>query len=663
MHLTPSGPAQAPKSATVFTLFAALLILAIWGTSVFRGFFAYDDFEILSAAREYSLAEQLFLPHGDHAIPLYRMFVAAFRSAFGTETFFYNSFAFLTLLGIAVTTQRLMLRMGCDPVAPYAFLFIFFGWYALGNLITGYYVHNTYLLIILFGNLALLGLLGWQDARSRSALFLSIAAIILGLGMGLAGAIILPVVICFIVLHALLRHQGVPPVKTFALTYRGYLAAYTAIVILYAVYLFLVFIVFHDGAFLRMRGEHESTILAPLGHDFFNNLARGHVGGLPGFNLLASQSSPLGPLIYNVLAFSAFLAFVLLALSRTSVATRLFIGFLLLVICGSVVFSALGRPGSYASKHISFSFYYFSILVAITATSLFQIFRKPRIQALLVVLFCATFAIQPAISFALRGGDPRVDHARSTRQAIQEIDHAFASLATQLEPDAAIPTLDGNYIFHRFPTLYKYDLSHYLDFLSIPASYRLLRNPSMSYWHARNLNTVPQLRDHVTSGFLDSLGSDPEIRRLYLTPILLSDRSSGRAMLPAEAREIAFDIAYHDGVWRLPLLGRPIEVTIKLATTLNQVEIKVSFPNDFDQTKPLGRMWVRTAEADGEHLSLDAEPSLAIINENGSATVSFQPDQIVAFALSQHVPYIDFDVGSLESTRILRATGVMVSHH
>jgi hypothetical protein len=444
------------SSPLIYCSVAIALIFAIWGKSNFQGYFNTDDFEILSVARECSLFEQFFIPHGDHPFPLYRLKIALLKSLFGVDPFFYNGFAFLVLVGIALTARQVLQMLFQDPLIPYAFLLVFFGWLQLGGIINGYYVHNTYLLIILFGNISLWAYHNWIVTRTRSSLILGSFGVLCSLGMGMAGAILLPVVLCWVVYLEVRQNKCRFNWREWLLQHRAFFMAFLGIVSLYALYLVLVFLVFHKGTFLQMRTERDQNVVFQLVFDVFNNLARGHVGGLPGFNFLDMAIAEKRPLVYGLVTYPVLAFLIGFCIWKSDFKDKVSLFFILIIILGSIIFSALGRPGSFASKHISFSYYFFAFLIAFVMVKYLRMIPDKRIFIVLCVGITVIFSSQPLIYKFLRGGTHRDQTNREVKLAITELRATFQPVSNLFSNGGSIPTLDGNILSQRYPLLYKY---------------------------------------------------------------------------------------------------------------------------------------------------------------------------------------------------------------
>ena len=156
-----------------------------------------------------------------------------------------------------------------------------------------------------------------------------------------------------------------------------------------------------------------------------------------------------------------------------------------------------------------------------------------------VILLCGFCAAQLAfgsiglaVSFPPFGFPAEIRDAIARRQNVDDLAHKVVQrVADTIGGLAVVPTLDGGYINARHPSLFDYNLVRYLAFFGPEArDIKFVRNSAMQPFSGPGVDTVPALRDAVSSDFLKLLQRDARLRDYYFTPITLRLDSSGSAL-------------------------------------------------------------------------------------------------------------------------------------
>ncbi len=133
--------------------------------NILNGYFLNDDFEVIDVSRTYTLNESLFVPHGDHTIPLFRMEMYIFLKLFAQNPLPYNMAVFFAFALIPFFTYLIFQRLGFGIKSFAIFLVLYASCTGWADILTGYYDISTYLQISLFCTIAIWSYIAWKQSR------------------------------------------------------------------------------------------------------------------------------------------------------------------------------------------------------------------------------------------------------------------------------------------------------------------------------------------------------------------------------------------------------------------------------------------------------------------------------------------------------------------
>lgn len=521
---------------------ASLAALAWYLPTLWSGYFRYDDFELLGVARDGSFWSALWQPHGDHVLPLTRVLAFIGFKFFGVTAWPYNLWLLCCLSGVLVMGMLLLAEVGVTRPAQLVFAALVIFWSPWAEMMTGYYILSTYLLIAGL-SLALV----WCYLRWRRT---GRAAPALGLLGCVLGAPLIDVSGCYVIgacgVFLAVDFAGRPPgtgFRPWLRQHRYLLGGLAAVVAASGACLLYAYRVVNPGVFLGMAGGPARTT-AQLIRDLAYLLDVG---------VLLSMVTPfvyarLPGVMLGTLAAGVFLlglAGCVAAVRRADQPRRLVLAAMLLVVLGAGLMVSLGRPPvdtwivRWAAKHVCPVYLWLCLLVAAGWDTCWQKLPAPRrlVFAELTVIALAGFvAVQStfgllgmAVAFPPFGYPAEIRDAGRRRAAVEVLrEQVVGTMAARLGPGAVVPVLDGNFIQATYPSLFSYNLSHYRPFFADQAGgLDFVRNPAMQPWHTGAVRTVPVLRDAVSPAFLRLLDETPALRAFYYAAVPLVARPVG----------------------------------------------------------------------------------------------------------------------------------------
>lgn len=543
----------------------ACLAVIFWYFPTLRaGYFRYDDFQLLAVAQDGAFWPTLWQPHGDHILPLTRLLALAGLHLFGVTAWPYNLSLWLCLSAVLVMGMLLLSEMKVSRPAQWVFVGLVLFWSPWAEMMTGYYILSTYLLIAGLGLASAWFFLRWRrTGRNRDAAGLAGCALLAPL-IDVSGCYVIGIGGVFLGLDYFDRSTGTG-LRKWLNERKSPLVALTLAATFGGVCLLYAYRIAHPGVFLGMADGDGRTVVQVVRD----------LGYLLGTGTLLSMVTPfvyarlpavlLGGLTTTFIV--AWLMFLILAFRAAGKSRRLVLIAILFVVLGAGLMVVLGRPTSqawivrWAAKHICPVYLWLCLHFAVGWDALWLKLAMQRrlLFAELTVIALASFvALQGAFGllgmatdFPPFGYRAELRDAERRRDAVEELrTHLIKVLADGLGRGAVVPTLDGEYIKASCPSLFSYNLSHYRPFFGdLSGGMKLIRNPAMQPWHAKAVETVPVLRDAVSPGFLQLLNDDPQLRTLYLAKVPLavqtvSDRtlaggrtieSNGRAEIVLQA--------------------------------------------------------------------------------------------------------------------------------
>ncbi len=520
------------------TVVAVNVVMVLWYLpTLTRGFFRFDDFELLTRAQAGGFWATVLLPHGDHVLPLTRALAWLGYKLFGVTAWPYNLWLWLCMGSVLTTGLFLLEELRTSRAAQGVFAGLVIFWSPWAEMMAGYYILSTYLLIAALGLACSWFLLRWQQAAK------------LRHGLGATGCVLVaPLVdVSGVYVAALagvwlgLDLVAVGERAGWFSWNRPLLLGLGAAVIGSGGCLLYAYQVVNPGVFLGMAGQTDRGL---------GELAR-DLAYLIGSGTLLSMVTPfvyarlsvglLAGLTAGVsLAFVVFLGRAWLASDRTRRLALLAMG---LVIGGCALMVVLGRPPSdswtvrWAAKHICPVYLWLCLLLATGWDSLRAACTAQRrgVMAELTVIGLLGFgALQTAfgalgllVAFPPFGYPAELRDAERRRAAVAELRTEVTALSARLGPDAVVPTVDGAALQAACPSLFSYNLSHYRPFLGEAAeALTLVRTAAMQPWHTAAVRTVNNLRAAVSPDFLRLLAAEPRLQRLYCAEIPLVGHTS-----------------------------------------------------------------------------------------------------------------------------------------
>lgn len=520
----------------------AVAVIARYPATFVHGYFRYDDFELLAVAARVPLAEAWWLPHGDHFLPLTRLLAFAALKSFGVTAWPYNLALLGCMTAVLLLGCVLLGAWGVSRAAQTLFAGLLLFWSPWAELMAGYYVLATYLLVVLTSLT-----MAWCFVRRRThpgarwswgiVACAWVAPLIDVSGWyvpAAAGVFALAEFVC---------ERAAGRGREWLRRSRGLLTGVllvSAVTLACTVYAYTVL---HPGTFLSM-GQGRGRSLVRLALD---------VGYLFDAGLLVSMVMPfvyarLPLLVLAGLATATlvvWLWFTAEALRRAEPARRTPLVVVLLVLAGICLMVALGRPSEdgivvrWAAKHVGPAYVWLCLGIALSWDTLGRTLAAPagrRLGELTVLALVAFGAAQTlvaqlgrAVAFPPFGYPAEIRDAERRRAAVDELRHVLGKLDGR---PMTIPTLDGAFLQERAVSLFSYNLSHYEPFFGDAAArLRLVRNDVMQTWRTQWVETVPSLRASVSAEFYGELRQTPELRDYYFREVPLraeAQESGGR---------------------------------------------------------------------------------------------------------------------------------------
>lgn len=132
-------------------LVCGLAVFARWWPTLANGFFRYDDFDLVVAARDHTWPGVFWLPHGDHFLPLTRAIASVAYGIFGVTAWPYNLGVLLCLWAMLTLACLLLADFGVGRAAQLLFVSLVVLWSPWGEIAAGYYILSSYTLIAALG--------------------------------------------------------------------------------------------------------------------------------------------------------------------------------------------------------------------------------------------------------------------------------------------------------------------------------------------------------------------------------------------------------------------------------------------------------------------------------------------------------------------------------
>jgi hypothetical protein len=625
------------------------------------GYFRYDDFDFVSFAQLYPLRELLLLPHGDHVLPLSRILAHAYYHSFGVAAWPANLAILLCMAGTVVMGCRILHALDVSRFAQAIFTALVLLWSPWAEVMSGYYILSTYVLIVFLSLTAYLAFLGWQHRRHARYPFVLSLCCLLGPLIDVSGAYLLPAGLVMFAGDWLTngREAGL---RSWWGIQRPMILSWCLACTLAVGSLVYAYAIAHPGVFLGMSGEAERSLLR-LAFDTGYAFSAG---------LLVSMGAPFIyarlPLtlltILCALALACWAAIAISGFRRSTSPRRTQLGVMLAIVLGICLMVAMGRPSDetpvvrWAAKHVGPAYLWLCLFLAACwdniVRSLRELSRTAGIQltALAVLAFGALQGgfdwLGMAVDFPPFGYPAEIRDAVRRRAAIDSLKIDVMRPFSSMEPKpAAIPTLDGPFIEAHHRSLFIYNLSRYQPFFEdLPFTPDLIRNDAMQQPALGRVDTVPSLRTAAGPEIVAAINKDPRLKRYYFGRITLNPlsvpsgpSSPGATQATDDAYKTAkvdpgerHEIVVRQGTWD-PETASLLRLALERLTPASAAPINVAVTF---WSEAFGADWTGYAElpASGE-------------------TVTFDLLQVYAFALSGRVGNLRLHLSSSGEYRLV----------
>ncbi len=544
-----------PLVAAVF-FFALLIRLPTlpWGA------FVNDDYGITRVNRTLPLLERLSERHNDHAIPGYRLEVAALDGVFGTWAPGWN-LAILVNYGLSLwLLGRVMRQFRIHPLAAAFALFVFAISRTSSALLTGYYCLSNTLQITALCLAAFLAGCRARDSGRGFWDWIGLALMVTGALIDISGIWILAGV------PLLLFAESDEPISFYGLrtwlwNRRHWLMTWAVAAIIVVSVLLAVRLKgaesYSPGASLGYENSKHLTVAGILGQLFFY-----FSGGV-----VLQMSAPISddsPMVIFVAAFVAVALVFGLCLRLASPRERRLLLFGMLIILLFALEVAVGRPlttrSSFWVQHVATAHLLGALVAAGGLSVLLQ--RLPpwcsRAQAAaatagLGAILLATSGAPSAVFYGTKLAG--IQHQQAT---LRSIGSALTDLLAAGDGKIkALPVLEAACLRARYrQPRPDNDLYEFQYFLPKPLPQTPLVHPegmnNLRFYDRRgpqNVRYVSDLREACGPDFVRALARTPAAFALYAAPIEL-DRSTKKSVTPpiklADALQQATDMMPHN---------------------------------------------------------------------------------------------------------------------
>ena len=515
---------EARRFTSALVVVAITCYFAKWSSVVWRGYFTYDDLELLQINKALPLSESLMLTHGDSLILVLRLFFKVFWSIFGDNALFWNLYVALLLLSLNIVAIYILVSNGVRliPLIIATFLLVWAPVWSYNAV--GYYTISIYPLI---GLLALLVFLITQSNLSKTSAIKQASVVVLSaiaLLTHMSGIYVALLSLGLVALFCLFNARDISHAK---LAFRDNAIVICGLISISGCYAFLI---------LQLTASSQSSFLSMAQAPIDAQSITRSLYVFFSYGLVWELFSPiLLRLPRSAWDAGAFVCFVLFLLTiivsvrrLTGNSLRLYLSLLLPVaLIGIIV--ALGRrytePDAFigsASKYNSVAYLWY-ILATIYSFSLLARTRIQRSYAFIgsTVVLIILLGIFSAYFKPTSWEDEGTRRKEQTRKLLQP----FKQLITENNAvTTVLPNLDGKYIWPDHNLLASYNLSHYLPLLHLnsPQGFVLARNEAMSSWGSHNVKLVESLRSAVSPEFVQSALASKALQQLYFRGVELS---------------------------------------------------------------------------------------------------------------------------------------------
>ncbi len=519
-----------------FLLLTCLCLLLSFGQywpTLMHGYFRYDDFELIATASNYPLSEALLSVHGDHFMPLTRVFAAVSWRLFGASAGLYNFFLLLIFCLNALFGSLILNKFNVCIIGKVIFIVLLTCWSPWCVLLDGYYTLMIYTVILLFSLSSILCYLRWRATKRHRYAFLASICVISACLMDIAGWYT-PAIFGVFLMLSFHQCSDTQDRRLWVRQHRYLIPLLATGLVLVMCWTTYCYSHVNPGKFMSMGGLGRRGFLDVLlewGHLLSAGLLLSM--GIP-FVYARIPSFILLPLL--ALTSCSFAAVLIYASRRATQQTRLALCGMTIITLGVSLEVSLGRAApqtsSWPANYLCPSYFWLCMLISTAWSAIFARlnvrWHNVAAQATLVTLLLFVAAqkavgyLGMAVDWPPIGYEAGIRDAKTRRASVRELGNSvFGSEPNQSQSPIKIPVLGGEFINTNFRSLASYDLTAYMPFLNPKSNgFTLLRAPYMQCDN-RNAVMVPSLKDAVSPEFLSALRTSQNLQNLYFANVSL----------------------------------------------------------------------------------------------------------------------------------------------
>lgn len=509
-HLYQSLP---PNTRLILLFSCALgLLFSLNAAGIVYGYFHSDDFSMTARVAMHSWGELIWMPYSQHAMPLNWVETSLFYHIFGTNPLPYNLFLLLIIASLPFAGFLFLRELGYGRTS-FCILFSLFGTSVIASeFLAGFYALAIYPQVLLFFLIAL-----WTYVRSytsakyrRLLLFISLLFIFAATFFDISGIWTSGAYVLFAYTHWVARGGQWSP-ATFI---RGNTIATTGA--------FLIFITY--GLYLvqlaTIQPEQFLGSGQPLSLGLFKQMYDVYTAGtiaqlfLPSAGLIVSQPRFLPFLsLWTILMVFLFVCFAILFYTfvrHANPKTRAYGIFVLLLMLGTGLLTALGRPTTHPAaffpvQQIIMPFFWLCVLLTIMACEYVHTgIGEERTKRIMAVLLSIILIVSAQHVFAFYKNQ-NVQEVLDSKHNVERLQNllvpALNELAAQTNDVVFVPDVRGSYIN---PFLFGKDASQYRAFLNL--------SDNIAFTDVRHGPYAASTSHYFT----EALQTDDRLRSIYL---------------------------------------------------------------------------------------------------------------------------------------------------
>jgi|GEM_PF-6782801 len=601
------GLTETKKNLLVLCL-CFVFAFACHGGNVMNGYFNQDDFMVIAVDRTTPFVQSLFIPHGnDHTLPLFRAEMHTFDVLFGQNPLPYNLFIFILFALIPFFTYLSFKRLGLGLPSFAVFLVLFAGATGWADMIPGFYIMSIYPQSFFFFSVALWAYLSWLEVKEKKYMVFFAGALACALAIDVSGLWIIPAMLFVLGYRFWVKGDKLIPEKhqlrAFFEENRTPLVVFAEVIILFSIFLVCSLMIVKPGTFLSSLGggdvggpsKTESWRIIPLAENYFSLFANGvslslllpKVGTLLSHPAVKNTAERYWPIAEAFVLFANALLF-WAAWKYAEMKEKKFFLTLFGIMSSAIFMVILARPDHSAIPYFDYryagaAFYMYCLFLAISA-AVFLRSRKDLAIKIIVPALIIILSAQQALSFqAVR----TKEESGMRRTAIENLNNELLFRLDSLSKikgngPLTVPNLSGDHIFVQ--TMAGFHLQFFTLFWNRKTPLVLIQSPEIPQENITHIVTsVPSLRASTSPEFLNALKTSKTLQKYYFS--LPVARSSG-AQYPQEKQIIVREKEID------PEKMHAISFTLTTDDAPGNVEILISFKNDFGWNVPSGRVGV-----------------------------------------------------------------------